>query len=596
MAVKMPSRLQAYVNSIQSNDIVLPELPKNTMQWIFKARPCIGRRKRNFDLFPYWVDIYEDNHPNIMAKCARQTFKTTTASDLIACAATTMAGSEVSYVADNDAHRSAFSKQRLRRETFLANPVLKQFLPYERASVTEINTKIGSVVYLMTDEGEYKAVEGKSNYLLVCDEFQYHDVEFLYKALYTLSQTHGRFYGFGIGGEQGSDYVKLWDRTDQREWIYDDPDWRSYLKFDSQGNITNNSRELKSILAGRWVAQKPENTQYRGYHISQTIVPTIPLTIESAINDYHVQAELSIEYQEKHFPRSIYLSHTLAEDYKAERRPITPEMIRNCMDQHYSLMPPAEVRELKQTFGNEIHVLGGVDFGSSTTTPTTVLSVNIFWRKSRRTQIAHIEKIPQSDHPMDKARHIADTFRAFGCDFSVGDWGHGQDMIPFIQKGGRDSKDQSFEGLGRRKFMGCNTIGDPSKPYTQFTEEVTDEGNRELAKITIDKTTIIQNFIDLFGQYVAHPKHPTDESMKRPAYIIPAKLDYQIDFILAEWPRLTRKDLEENPETPVEDRRQNVRKEFSHPPDSMMSQIYCFVAGENYKGDDFTISRVRKRR
>ena len=576
----------------------LPVLPKNMMDWIAQARPYLGRRKRNFDLFPYWIDIYEDNHPNIMAKAARQTFKTTTCTDIIANGGTTHEGVEVTYVADNDAHRSAFSRQRLRRETFQANPLLQQFLPYGgRAAVTEINLLNGSVIYLLTDEGEYRSVEGKSNHLLVCDEFQYHDVQFLYKALYTLSQTHGRFYGFGIGGEQGSEYVDLWERTDQREWIYDNPDWRANLAFNVQGTITNTSTDLKSILAGRWVATKPENTQFRGYHIPQTIVPTIPLTIESAINDYHIQPQLSIEYQRKYFPRSIFLSHTMAEDYKAERRPITPEMIRSCMDNQISMLSPDEVQELKDVYGNKVRVIGGIDFGSSIATPTTVLSVNIHYRgDSHRYQIAHIEKIPQGNHPMDKARHIVEVFRAYGCDFSIGDWGHGQDMIPFIQDGGRDSHDVSFVGLGKSHFMGCRTIGDPTKPFSEYTEDTTDDGNLELSTITIDKTTTIQNFIDLFGQYVSHPKYSTNEKLKRPVYIIPGRNDYEIDFILKEWPKLTRTDLAENPEDSDENRKQNVRKEFSHPPDSLMSQIYTFVADNNYQDDAFKIIPVRRKR
>lgn len=574
----------------------LPELPTNIFQWIAKARPYIGRRKRNFDLFPYWIDIYEDNHPSIMVKAARQTFKTTTCTDIIACGATSNPGVEISYVADNDAHRSAFSRQRLRRETFQSNPTLNQFLPYGRAAVTEINLLNNAVIYLLTDEGEYKAVEGKSNHLLVCDEYQYHEVQFLYKALYTLSQTHGRFYGFGIGGEQGSPYVDNWEKTDQREWVYDDPDWRNKLEFDSKGDITNPSKELKSILSGRWVAQKPENTQFRGYHIPQTIVPTIPETIESAIHDYHVQPQLSIEYQRRYFPKSIYLSHTLAEDYKAERRPITPEMIRSCMDAQFSLLSPDEVLELKEIYGNKVRITGGVDFGSSTATPTTVLSVNIHYRDSNRYQIAHIEKIPQSSHPMDKARHIVEVFRSYGVDFAVGDWGHGQDMIPFVQDGGRDSHDIPFEGLSKNKFQGCRTIGDPTKPFSEFTEDITEDGNTELSKITIDKTTTIQNFIDLFGKYTSHPLYPSDESLKKPVYIIPSKNDYEIDFILTEWPKLIRVDLLENPEDEEENRKQNVKKEFSHPPDSLMSQIYCFVADNNYQDDNFKIIPVRRKR
>ena len=581
---------------LESLDPAPIDLPTNTFEWIKVARPFLGKRKRNFDLSPYWIDIYEDNHPNIMAKCARQTFKTTTATDIIACAVTSKAGIEVSYVADNEAHKTAFSKQRLRNETFKANDILRKFLRNDRAAVSEINLSNDSVVYLLTDEGEYKAVEGKSNTVLVCDEYQYHDVQYIFKALYTMTMTHGRFYGFGIGGEQGSPYGKQWARTDQREWFYDDPNWRSNLTFDSQGNISNNSKDIKGILAGRWIAQKPENTQFRGYHIPQTIVPLIPLTIHSAIHEYQIQPELSIEYQKKHFPHSIYLSHTLAEDYKAERRPITPEMIENVMDKHFTFLTPNEVVMLKLAFGNEIRVTGGVDFGSSTTVPTTVASVNIHWKKSDRTQMVFMERIPQGDHPADKARHIVEIFRNYGCDFSVGDWGHGQDMIPLIQHGGRDSHDEHFVGLTRSKFMGCRTIGDPTKPLAEYTQATNDKGIQELAKITIDKTTTIQAFIDLFGQFVSHPLHPDNEELKRPIYIIPSGIDYETDWLIDDWTKLTRVDLEQDINAVKENTKQQVMKQFSHPPDSLMSQIYCFVALNNYQPSQMSITGVGKRK
>jgi hypothetical protein len=264
------------------------------------------------------------------------------------------------------------------------------------------------------------------------------------------------------------------------------------------------------------------------------------------------------------------------------------------MKPEYRLLHPEEVRTYKQVFGNEIRVVGGVDFGSSTSVPTTVLSVNIHWRKSGRYQIAWMEKIPQSDHPMDKARHIADVFRSYGCDFSVGDWGHGQDMIPFIQKGGRDSKDRKFEGLGKGRFKGCMTIGDPTKPFQKQQEETNDDGNTALDKIIIDKTTTLQNFIDIFGKYVSHPLYPQDDKLKVPVYMIPYYNDYEVDYILDEWPKLTRKDLLENPEDAKEDARQNVKKEFNHPPDSMMSQIYTFVADANYKEKAFSIRGLGK--
>ncbi|MDH3834723.1 MAG: hypothetical protein OES34_11295, partial [Nitrosopumilus sp.] len=87
------TRVEKLLNTLQEDiSASLPKLSSNVFQWIKEARPNLGKRKRNFDLFPYLIDIYEDNHPNIMSKWARQTFKTTTASDIMGCGATSNAG------------------------------------------------------------------------------------------------------------------------------------------------------------------------------------------------------------------------------------------------------------------------------------------------------------------------------------------------------------------------------------------------------------------------------------------------------------------------------------------------------------------------
>jgi len=211
-------------------------------------------------------------------------------------------------VSCNPAHLSAFSKQRLRIETFHQNPILRQFLRYDRGNVGEISCANDSAIFLVTDEGEYQKVEGKSLYVLILDEAQYQEVQFLPKALYALFQTHGRIYTLGIGGEAGSEYYKNWHKTDQREWIYDDKYWYDKLIKDANGNITNTNDDIKKILSGRWVAQKPKNNQFRGYHLPQTIYPNIPRTIEEA-QLQNINPQFSIEFQRRYSPTSYYLSH-----------------------------------------------------------------------------------------------------------------------------------------------------------------------------------------------------------------------------------------------------------------------------------------------
>ena len=601
--------------------VQLPKLHNNDWEFAMFDRKFMGRTIRSWALIPFYPEIYLDNHPNKTVRAGRQTHKTTYAADKVASRSTRQAGVEVTYVADNEPHKSAFSRQRYRRECMLANDNLKAFLPHGgRAAVDTIELLNDSVVYMVTDEGEYKNVEGKSNAYLVFDESQYHDLQFLSHATYSLTQTHGQFETLGIGGEAGSEWDNRWLSSDQRHWVYDDTTdytdpstgrvwtgqgWRHKLRFNNDGIIINTPEELKVILAGKWVAQNPDATEIRGYWLPQEIFATIPLTRHSAINEYQIPASISVEWQEQEQPRSIYLSHCRGESYKAERRPITTEMVKACMRpyEYLNLLSGDEVKELKRKYGNELRVLGGIDFGSSTTTPTTVLAILLHWRKSKRYQLAFIEKIAQTDHPYDKARHIAETFAAYGVDIAVGDIGHGQDMVPVIQEGGRDSQDRPFEGLGKSVFYSCRTISDETKPQMEKQQDSDEEGT-ELGRFQIDKTTIIQQFIDFIGWNLdcAHIREPwreltrEDEPIKVPKLMIPYAKNWEVDFLVKEWVKLTRKDLEKVQEGDIEDGRQRNRKEFNHPPDSMMALIYCMVGDNNYDEGSFSINRIKRKR
>ena len=587
-------KIEEKLNEIRKK--ALPDsVPDNLLDFIKEFRPKIGKKPLNFDKDPYWIEPLLDEHPHITFVNGRQTYKTTNASSLIAWVALAKPGSEVTYVADDDNHRSAFSEQRLRQETFIANDKMARYMPHGKANVGRIKLLNGSVIYLVTDENKYHAVEGKSNEVLILDEAQAQDVGFLPVAFYSLSKTHGRFYCFGIGGEAGSDYYKLWKRTDQREWVYDDSEWRDKLEFDAHGEITNDGDKLKKILAGNWIAQNPSSTDYRGYHFPQSMFPHIPLTIDDAIHKYRVQPELSVEYQRKHYPLSMYQSHCEGTFYKAERRPITPEMVEACYMNDLKLIMPGEIQDLKSIYGNEITILGGVDFGSSASGASkTVAAIIIHWRKGNRYQLAWIDPRP-AEHPLDQARYIADLFSRYVVDYAVGDWGYGQDQIPVIQGGGRDSKDNKFEGVGRFKFRGCQTIGNEVKPLQEYTQN-TDEHGVEQDKLQIDKTTVIQNFVDFVGMSVSHPLYPHDPEKNKMKFMIPHYYDWQTDYLMDDMTSITRKDLEEIQEIKVEDPRQKAMKLFNHPPDTVMAIIYCLVAGQNYQPSAYQITPIRRRR
>ena len=570
-------------------------LPSNTLDWIERARPMIGNRPQNFDTAPFWIQVYEDNHPSKVIVNGRQTYKSTYGTNKIGNRSTSKEGVEVTYCVDRQDRARAWSKQRLRRETFLTNPPLRPFLPHgHRASVDELQLTNGSVIYIRTDEGEFGRVEGLSNVLLLIDECQYCDLQFLAKATYSLSQTKGDLELLGIGGEAGSEWYRLWKKSDQKEWIYDDKLWREKLTFDGVGNITNDSDALKGILSGRWVATEPRNYEYSGYHMPQTIFPTIPLTIKDAIEKYHSRPQNSIEYQRVHFPLSVYTSHTLGGFFKAERRPVTPEMVEACYVPYLSLLTYQEVKLLKETFRNEIIIGAGVDWGSSPSASQTVVSVVILWRKSNRYQLAWIDPRPQ-EHGFDQARYIADLLRHYVIDYGVGDLGYGQDRVKLVQDGGRDSRDNKFAGLGNSKFIGCRSYGDETKPQMEMQQTI-DEHGTELGRLQIDITTTMQNFVDLVGTYVSHPSRPTEEALKQTQFMIPYAEDFKVDFLMDDMTDITRKDLEKVPDMTKEDPRQKAKKEFNHPRDTVMSIIYAIIACNRYDPNKFKIIPLTRKR
>lgn len=576
----------------QCQEIENHEIPDTLLKFINEYQPNIGRMKRNMDLFPFWLEVLDDPHNNIMCVNGRQTHKSTNAGSDIAYHALKYPGDELSVVLDDEQHKSAFSEQRLRNDVFLSNSRLRGYLPQGRASIFRIKLKNGSVIYILTDENKFHGVEGKSNRILIIDEAQAQDLQYLGIATYSLSATKGKLKMYGVGGEAGSPYHTRWKKSTMSEWIYDDLDWRSKLEFDSLGNISNTPEELEKILKGKWVAQNP-GAQIHGYHFPQTIFPTIPMTIDDAIHKYRALPEISIEYQRKHNPESMYLSHTLGEFYKAERRPITPDMVERCYARDLTLLKPWEVRELKKIYGNEIRILGGVDFGSGATSASqTIICIIVKWRKSNRYQIVWIEPRPQ-EHPADQSAYIARLLEEYGVEVAVGDWGYGQDQVRYIQDGGRDSNDRLFGGLGRKRFIGCRTHGDFTKPEMDVAQNV-DEKGIEFRSVRVDKTTIIQNFVNFVGQTVAHPLRQQEEEFNRTLLIIPAYHDYETDFLMDDFCSITRKDVGDDVEDNPEDPRQRAVKEYNHPPDSVMSIIYCLVGDQNYQESAFRISPIRR--
>jgi hypothetical protein len=565
--------------------ISLPSLPQDPLQWIDKARPIVDGQWRNFLLSPFWLDIYNDHHWDVMVLAGRQVFKSTYCTDMLAWEATRRPGIEVAYITHDQDSLSAFSNQRLRVGTFEENEVLALFPRHGTGNVGEISLKNKSTIYMITDHNGYKHGEGKSLQLCMLDEAQYQDVQYLPKLEQTMMRTHGKMRVLGIGGESGSPYHRMWQRTDQREWQYANPLWREGLQFDSDGLVVG--EYLIDLLRGRWVADVPKHAEYHGYHLPQTIFPQIPLTIEDAVTKYKIAAKFSIEAQQKRYPQSIFTTHVMGGFHRAIRRPITREMMLACMEpySHMTLLDAEQVQQLKVKHGNKITVSMGIDWGSGPSASLTVICIMIYWKESERYQIVHIEPRPQ-ENLMLQAKYAKELFEEYNCDIGIADLGYGVNQVKLIQDGGADAKTgDMFNGLGTERFLGCNSMSAPQKPF-QYHDVSTDQHGDTVSRIGIDKTAAIQEYVDMVDRRVPLPEDPHKTVTQ---LIIPYKNQSDVDFLINDSTALTRKDLAEIEDVEVEkDPRQRPRKEFNHPRDSVMSIIYSYQGARRFDDSKWT--------
>ena len=590
------------LNIYESDTDNLPKLSTDPLKWIEENRPLVEGKPRTFLVAPFWEHIYRDNQPNKFVIGGRQIFKSTYTTDILAFETTAFPGTQVCYVTFDEISRSGFSRQKLQYGTFESNSVLKQFPRNYLGNVGEISLRNGSVIYATTDHNQYGHVEGKSLDHVMLDEAQYQDIENFDRVTLTMTQTQGKVSVLGIGGEGGSAYEELWRRTDQRVWVYDDMEWRDKLQFGLKKDHRGFEKRgllvgeyLKDVLRGHWEITNPKATHWHGYWLPQHIFPTIPLTIESAINDYDIDPQYSIEWKRKHMSRSLYTSHVLGKFYKAERRPITREMIENCqINYNYlKILSPEQIGEIKDTYGDNVLICMGVDFGSGSPSQT-VIAIFIIWKirdsdkvqvDLKRVQLALLEPRP-GENQIDQAEYINWIFKTARCDIGIGDLGYGANQVKLIQDGGANRKSGVlYSGVGSNKFYGARTIADETKPLLEFQKKL-DEHGEQRESLKVDKTQMIQEFIDFLEEYVPHPNNPFEEELQRPRFIIPNHPNSrdQLAFIFHDWTSLVRIDMPETLEEDEVDKRVKARKQFSHPSDSLVACVLALQCSHVKQG------------
>ena len=584
--------------------------------WIQKYRPNVGGEARNFDLIPFWRVFYIDNHKRKGAICGRQVYKSTAATDHLAYVPTTSPFKSTGYVVHDPDSLEAFSTERVREGTFLANPQLASFLPHGRANVKTIKLTNHSRIYFRHSQHNYAKVEGLTLSLIVLDEVQKQDLTKLRVAMHTIRTTKGPLIMFGIGGEEGSSWHDLIMREAEiYDWVYDDKTdyvdsvtgriwhnqgWRHKLAFDNEGNIINTREELLVILSGEMkLIHSPTSdiSTYKIYHFPQEIFATIPLTI-SDCTQYKMEIQDSIEYQEIHESDDLFQAHCKGWFYAARGRPLTLNMIRDCYDSKVGFLTPNEILSLKEKYGNDMYVTAGIDWGSNKSGKSyTVFTVLLCFRKTPYTpehfQIAYMKKFTKERSDTEEALDILPLIVKYHIDNTAADLGFGKSGVKILQDG---LPHLGVKGLGKSRVHGVFTLGNLLEETHTYYTETENEGIKN-PFLKVHKTERVDSLIQVIKSTIPDKENPTDKEKSKPKLVIPYENPHDVDSLEQGLLKIKRADLEDDTlgMKSEGDKRQKPEKLYEHYWDEVSALIHAFIAFDNYSPDAYTMRVVKRK-
>ena len=364
-------------HSDQENKDELPQLPKDRIEWEYFCRPYIKGVKNRLRLRPMMLKIVKDQHPFKMLVEGRQWGKTTQIASDLAHAASTNNDYDQTYFNFKLDNLRTFSENKFRQDVFGQPPLSKYVSGVSKlGAMNRMVLKTRSIIDILLPGENWQNSQGKSNKRMVVDEGNDIDWSGFNNARQTQADTMGDTIIAGIGGYKGTLYHRLWLTTNQMEYFfkrgepylgYPNMSWRADLEFNDEGLIED--EYLLDVLDGEYVPQAPKNFSRHGYHLDQLQNPRIPITIESAIQDYKVNPEWSIEWQlhkDPNYSQSEFDRNNLALFVEGDVKPFTEEMMYKLVDKNLGFVPSDEV---DHSLGD---IFVGADWGGG---PKTVVWV-----------------------------------------------------------------------------------------------------------------------------------------------------------------------------------------------------------------------------
>ena len=540
----------------------LPLLPTDRIQWEYHCRPLIKGEPNRLKYLPMLLDVVQDQHPFKFLLWGRQWGKTTIIASDLAYAATTNYDYDQTYFNFKlDALRT-FSNNKFRQDVFGTEPLSKYIksIASNIGAANKIETHTRCIIDMLLPGSKWENSQGKSNKRMVIDEGQDHDWEYFQNARETQADTMGDTIIAGIGGFVDTDYYNLWKSTNQMKFVYkrgenylgyENMSWRADLEFDSEG--LKYGDYMIDVQDGKWKPEEPKNFARHGYYLPQTFNPRIPLTIQDAIEKYHVSPEWSIEYKlnDLNYTQIDFRRNVLAEFVEGEVKPITTKDMINLFDDTLHL---TKADDVDHHVGD---IIIGIDWGGG---GKTIIWI---WQCIDETapifKLLWVEKV-ETNNTKEQEEICFNLIDAYEGDFICIDAGGAPDRVQAIQS-----------RYGTRSARVTYQVR-PEKPIPSSEEMAKQESEM---RYVIDRTFSINRIIDLI-------KYPhIDGEFTSNRLILPGA-DYEsVKWIIKQFVAL------EGEKANLKSTGQQYIKythKDSEPDDALQACNYAFIGWDLWKG------------
>lgn len=235
----------------------------------------------------YLFDIYREKHPRVIVVTGRQVEKSTAARNKILADMNTNEGLTALYTAPRAEQVSRFSAERIKtgmnqsQGGVLKDSILKK--GKDTASFIQFDSKSNLYLYSCWAEGD--AIRGIAAQRVYADEVQ----DMTSSARETVEEClghakgGGQMFHFGTPKNSGSEFHRLWELSDKKEWYVECSDCGHNQKM-TVGNIFKLDPEKPAYFGctkckteldrgiGKWVSENTgegKKIHYSGYHITQ---------------------------------------------------------------------------------------------------------------------------------------------------------------------------------------------------------------------------------------------------------------------------------------------------------------------------------------